>query len=55
MRWGPGTFVQRLMMVAVARLVGMFLSGTISAMMPLTNRHQHARIPAQGQRGEQKG
>jgi len=54
MRGSPGTFVQRLKVMAVAGLVGMFLNGAISAMMPLTNRHQHARIPAQGQRGEQK-
>ena len=48
MRGSPGTFVQRLMVMAVAGLVGMFLNGAISAMMPFTNRHQHACIPAQG-------
>jgi hypothetical protein len=43
------------MVMAVAVLVCRLLNGSGAAMVPLTQRHQHARISAQRKGGEQNG
>ena len=55
-RWVAGIAAWRLMMVAVVVLVSVLVlrsSGT--AVVPLAQGHQHARVAAQRQRREQQG
>ena len=50
-----GIVAGSLVVVAVAVLVGVFLRGPGTAVLPLAQDHQHAGVTAQRQRREQQG